>query len=226
MSCGLRLLTAPIECFDYCLYISDSKKVVKVYCHRAILLSHSILMRELITSENYFDLTVSVEFGYISSMLELLQFMYLKNTGLLSNREKLLELCAMLKMKSEFVTVGNIQSNVIDIESCQLSIEFEKLVSIKKIATNNEQGTEFNITMSSNGVKTSVNVQVDTIETKNHHTQNINSVSKCDTTCELSTTSNTPLYESEKINSKKTILQIHKRPLRSDMKRLRSTRNY
>ena len=86
MSCGAVLLKGPVDSFDYCLYITDTKKTIKIYCHRSVLLAHSVKMRELITSENFFDLTIEVKPGYLGSMIELLQFMYLKNIALISNR--------------------------------------------------------------------------------------------------------------------------------------------
>jgi hypothetical protein len=170
-------------------------------------------LRELITSENYFDLTIDVPLGYLGAMLELLQFMYLKNTGLLTNREKILELCAVLKMKPEFVIASNVPSqlNVIDLDSCQLSNEFVNLISIKKCVDpikenpikKDESKQQFNITVSSNGMDTNVNVQV------THNEEKISSI----------------LFDSQK--SKREPSTNHKKiSLRSNAKRLRSTRNY
>jgi BTB/POZ domain len=152
MSCGLKMLCAPKECFDYCLYVTDSKKVVKLFCHRAVLLSHSIRMRELITGENYFDLTLSVEPGYLGAMLELLQFMYLKNVGLLSNRDKILDLCALLQMKPEFVRAENILADekVINLDTCQLTNDFISLISIKQVEKEVQEQIVTNVTQHNN----------------------------------------------------------------------------
>jgi hypothetical protein len=169
-------------------------------------------MRELITSDCYFDLTIDVPLGYLGSMLELLQFMYLKNTGLLTNREKIVTLCALLKMKPEFVIASNVPShtNVIDLDSCQLSNEFVNLISIKKYTNpikenpikKEDSKQQFNITVSSNGIDTNVNVQV------THNEEKIRSV----------------VFDSQK--KSKMEHEYKKISLRSNAKRLRSTRNY
>ena len=130
MSCGQTLLKGPKDIFDYCLYITDHKKTVKIYCHRSVLLSHSITMRNLIGAENFFDLTIEVKPGFLASMIELIQYMYLKNIALISNREKMLELCALLKMKKEYVLVNN-SSCILNLETCQLTDEFQGLMEIK-----------------------------------------------------------------------------------------------
>jgi hypothetical protein len=240
MSCGLRLLSAPRECFDYCLYITDSKKIVKVYCHRSVLLAHSIRMRELITPENYFDLTITVLIGYVGSMLELIQFMYLKNTGLFTNREKILELCAVLKMKPEFViasnVVQNLEHNSIDLDSCKLSTEFVTLVSMKKYVEPNQpiSSSQFDIKVSSNGMDTTVNVQINNNMKTNNDQMSENVVSDDNMVLQFDDANmkpidklllncDAPLNHSKQTN---TFLFIPPRILRSNMKRLRSTRNY
>jgi hypothetical protein len=177
-------------------------------------------------------LTITVEIGYVGSMLELLQFMYLKNTGLLTNREKILELCAVLKMKPEFVIASNFVNSThsIDLDLCQLSTEFVNLVSMKKYVAPvvNSQSTssssQFDIKVSSNEV--TVNVQINNNNAKTNNDQMDNMVpriaqfdqkpidiSNCDES----------LNHSKKTN---TFLFIPPRILRSNMKRLRSTRNY
>jgi hypothetical protein len=87
----------------------------------------------LITAENFFDLTISVKPGYIGSMLELLQYLYLKNLGLLSNIPKILELCALLKMPQDFARASNVIVDHTDyhLDNCRLTSDFVNLVSVK-----------------------------------------------------------------------------------------------
>lgn len=98
-SCGLTLLKAPQDCFDYVLHItSDDQMIVNVFCHRCVLLAHSGKMRELISGENFFDMSVRVKPGYVSSTVELVQYMYLKDIEVISDKDKVLELSAFFEM--------------------------------------------------------------------------------------------------------------------------------
>lgn len=98
-SCGLTLLRGPRNAFDYRLSISsDEKHYVHIRCHRAVLISHSKRFDQLINAENYFELEIKVKPGYVGPMIELLQFMYLKDPALISSRDKVVELCGVCEM--------------------------------------------------------------------------------------------------------------------------------
>ena len=152
-------------------------------------------------------------------------------------------------MKPEFVIASNfpITTNSIDLDSCQLSTEFVKLVSIKKyvVPVVNSQSTsssQFDIKVSSNEV--TVNVQINNNNTKTNNDQMINTTTLEKVDCESTLDNMVPpiaqfdhanikpidisncdesLNHSKKTN---TWLFIPPRILRSNMKRLRSTRNY
>lgn len=136
MSCGLSLLRGSADSFDYSLYVTDGKKIIKVSCHRSVLMTHSAKMRELVNGENFFDVTITVKPGYMCSMMELLQHMYLKNSALLTNRAKILELCAFLRMKPTFINVEHAlppSATIVDLEglTSHLTLDFQSLLSIK-----------------------------------------------------------------------------------------------
>jgi hypothetical protein len=148
-SCGLSLLKSPRDTFDYVLFITDDTVTVKVLCHKCVLLSHSERLRELISGENYFDLDIKVKKGYISSLLELIQYMYLKDPMLISNSDKILELCGMFHMELDhFIIRTNkaVQLNTYPMtsvvlkhqqkqqdEKCLFATEFTKLIHIKDL---------------------------------------------------------------------------------------------
>jgi hypothetical protein len=148
-SCGLTLLKSPKDTFDYVLYITDDTVTVKVLCHKCVLLSHSERLRELISGENYFDLDIKVKKGYISSLLQLIQYMYLKDPMLISNSDKILELCGMFHMELDhFIIRTNkaVQLNTYPMtsivlkhqqkqhdEKCLFATEFTKLIHIKDL---------------------------------------------------------------------------------------------
>jgi hypothetical protein len=110
LSCGSTLLKAPLSTFDYVLYITDGINTVKVLCHKCVLLAHSSRMMELITNENFFDLEISVLPGYITSALELIQYMYLKDPSYVSDVGKVLQLCGMFHMSSDHFAIRNFVS--------------------------------------------------------------------------------------------------------------------
>ena len=97
-SCGLTLLKAPQDTFDYVLYLHDRTQTIKIFCHRAVLLAHSIKMKELMTAENYFELTINVLPGYLGAAVELIQYLYLKDPTLITDEDKMLKMCALFGM--------------------------------------------------------------------------------------------------------------------------------
>jgi len=85
--------------FDYVVRItSDQKLVVHINCHRCVLLAHSGQMRTLINNENYWDMDIRVRPGYVAAAAELIQYMYLKDSSLITEKNKVLELCALFEM--------------------------------------------------------------------------------------------------------------------------------
>ncbi len=142
-SCGLRLLRGPRNAFDYVLKItSDGKQFVNLACHRCVLIAHSAKFAELITSENYWDMEINVKPGYVSAVVELIQFMYLKDPRLLTQTQKVLELCGLFDMSSEHFAIRTNAATgpedwirlVIsaDDSECITSADFLKIISVVK----------------------------------------------------------------------------------------------
>ena len=105
-TCGLALLSSPKETFDFVLKVTDGKQAAKVPCHRCVLVAHSLKLRDFITCENYFELTIKLLPGYIPALLELVQYMYLKDHTLITDIQKVLELCGTLHMKLDHFIVS------------------------------------------------------------------------------------------------------------------------
>jgi hypothetical protein len=110
-TCGETLLTAPFDTFDYVLYITDGITRFKVICHKCVLLAHSLKLRELINNENFFDLEIELNPGYIMPALELIQYMYLKNPKLISQVSKVLTLCCTFEMSKDYSAIRNCQKS-------------------------------------------------------------------------------------------------------------------
>jgi len=105
-SCGLTLLRSPPEAHDYVLKITcDDVHYVHINCHRCVLLAHSRKLQELITCENYYSLIIRVAPGYVGACVELLQYMYLRDISLITDKAKMLEMCGLFDMPSEFYLV-------------------------------------------------------------------------------------------------------------------------
>ena len=124
-SCGAALLRGPRECFDYVLFVTDGSTTAKVLCHKGVLMCHSPKFRELIVTDNYFALDVRVQPGFLPAMLELLQYLYLKDPSLLASpRSKLLQLCAWLQMPQEFLQLrDDTAKKVENFRVCELTIQ-------------------------------------------------------------------------------------------------------
>ena len=127
-SCGLTMLQAPKDTFDYTLRItSDDKIFVSVQCHRCVLTTHSERLRYLMTNENYFTMDIKVEPGYVAPTLELLQYMYLKDASLIFHKEKALKLLALFEMPLEHFLVrteGTMPVNTYD--TVQFLIQYDE----------------------------------------------------------------------------------------------------
>lgn len=132
-SCGQMMLQSPIDTMDFCLYVTDKKQVIKILCHRSVLLAHSLRLSELINADNFYDLTVEIKPGFINSMLELLQFMYLKDIRRLTDKTKILYLSKILKMRRDFsmIEASKFECNSQEYLHCRLSYEFQNLISLK-----------------------------------------------------------------------------------------------
>jgi hypothetical protein len=125
-SCGLTLLRAPQRLCDYTLVVDDGAAKVKVLCHRAVLAAHSEKLAKLMTAENYFDMSVRVKPGYLGAMVELLQYMYLKDPALISDQEKLLQMCGLLHMKVDHFVVSRKKLRQLnEYPTTQLTLQFQ-----------------------------------------------------------------------------------------------------
>jgi len=114
-SCGLTLLSGPKNAFDYVLRItSDDKQFVQINCHRCVLIAHSPQLGNLINGENFFDMSIKVKFGYIGACLELIQYFYLKDPSLISEKEKILELCGLFEMSLDHFLIRENKSETLD----------------------------------------------------------------------------------------------------------------
>ncbi len=113
-SCGLALLQG--GSFDYVLRISsDDKQYIHINCHRSVLTAHSSALRELISGDNFWDMDIKVRPGYVSAAIELVQYMYLKDPVLISQREKVIELCSLFGMPLDYFLIREAK-----LEKCNL----------------------------------------------------------------------------------------------------------
>jgi hypothetical protein len=144
-SCGLALLRGPLDSFDYVLRITSNEKTfVHINCHRCVLLAHSKKMSDLIRNENFWDMDIKVRPGYISAVIELIQYMYLKDISLVTEKSKILELCGLFEMPLDFFLIRTesldylnqyptIQLNIEpDDSSCITTLDFLKRVTVEK----------------------------------------------------------------------------------------------
>jgi hypothetical protein len=108
-SCGLTLLTTSEDTFDYVLTITESGTTIRavVHAHRCVLAAHSGTLRRMMTDENFFELDVTVNAGYLSATLQLLQYMYLKDATLLTHKPKVQELCVFFDMPTDHFLITN-----------------------------------------------------------------------------------------------------------------------
>jgi hypothetical protein len=101
-SCGQTLLRGPRNSFDYLVrFTSDGKQFAHVQCHRCVLCAHSATFNEMIVAENFWDMDVHVKPGYVGAAVQLIQYMYKKEVSLISDKEKVLELCGLFRMPQD-----------------------------------------------------------------------------------------------------------------------------
>ena len=106
-SCGLSLLQSPYK--DFILTISDDNVSVVINCHRAVILAHAERLGTYSRGEDFFSSSVQVENGYVPVMIELVQYMYLKDPTLISQKDKMLTMCSRIGMKLDFFFINNNQ---------------------------------------------------------------------------------------------------------------------
>jgi len=142
ISCGQTLLRGPKNSFDYVLRItSDDVQVVQIHCHRCVLIAHSQRFSNLIYGDSFWDMDIKVKPGFVGAVIELIQYMYLKDIQLISEREKILELCSFLEMPLDHflirqLTTDPIQNltclNIVSDGSCCIStLDFLKTLSFE-----------------------------------------------------------------------------------------------
>lgn len=143
-SCGLALLKGPIASFDYVLRLTSNEKTfVHINCHRCVLLAHSKQMCNLICNENFWDMDIKVKPGYISAAIELIQYMYLKDISLITEKSKILELCAVFEMSLDFFLIRTDSLDCLNVypqirlniewddSSCITSLDFLKRIKME-----------------------------------------------------------------------------------------------
>jgi len=124
MSCGMALLRGPRNSFDYTLFLtSDDIQFVRVYCHRAVLIAHSPQLSQIITGENYFESSIKLKVGYIGACLELLQYFYVKDPLLITQKDKVLELCALFEMDMDYFLIKN-EKHTHTVDTTNLKLHF------------------------------------------------------------------------------------------------------
>lgn len=107
-SCGLTLLKSPLKTFNYVLHLTtDDVHYIQINCHKCVLLAHSKRILREMKSDTYFHFTIKVLPGYLGAFLELLQYMYLKNPALITEKDKICHLMGYLEMPSEFYVLQN-----------------------------------------------------------------------------------------------------------------------
>ena len=143
-SCGLALLQGPEDAFDYVVTLTDGVNSIPIYCHRCVLLVHSKKIREYLCNENYFSMDIKVQSGYLGAAIELIQYMYLKDPSLLSDKEKILDLCGFFEMPFDFLVIRNDEAQILNRmqfvyhlhfqqtqESCVVGKEFLQCLEIR-----------------------------------------------------------------------------------------------
>jgi hypothetical protein len=112
LSCG-RTLLLNHQSTSYSLHIQEigTDNFVILKCHRDVLISHSVVLSNLILNgSNYFSCRVDVRQGFIPSMLEIIQFMYLKDVNLFTDIMKVKQLSEWLQMSDVFYECSNLLS--------------------------------------------------------------------------------------------------------------------
>lgn len=105
-SLGQHLLRGTNNSFDFKLKLTeDGHTFVDICCHRAILCMYSPKFSRLIKDQDYFDMTVKVFPGYLGPMIELIQYMYLRNPEFITHKERVLYLCATFEMPLQHFTI-------------------------------------------------------------------------------------------------------------------------
>lgn len=106
-SCGLVMLRAPLDTCDYVLNITtDDKQYVQIHCHKCVLKCHSKRLNDLMTGERFHESTIKVPKGYSGAFIELVQYMYLRDLTVISDRDKVKKLCAMLDMPYDIFIIS------------------------------------------------------------------------------------------------------------------------
>lgn len=105
-SLGQHLLRGPNNSFDFKLKLTeDCHTVVCICCHRSILCAYSRKFSRLIKDQDYFDITIKCMPGYLGPMIELIQYMYLRNPKFITHKERVLKLCGTLEMPLQHFTI-------------------------------------------------------------------------------------------------------------------------
>lgn len=125
-SCGLALLRS--NSFDYTLWLRHENEAsiqfVKIQCHKAVLLAHSQKMSEVINASNFWDCTIEIKPGYLKACIEVLQYMYLKDPTLISDLDKVLDVCAMFGMQYDHMVLQEHKLHSTDqFDTVQLQLE-------------------------------------------------------------------------------------------------------
>jgi len=133
---------------------SNDKTFVQINCHRCVLLSHSKKMQTLINGENFWDMDIKVKPGFVAATIELIQYMYLKDISLISEKNKMLELCALFEMPLDYFLLRSdtleqlnryeiVQLNIqLDDSSCITTVDLLKRLTFEKAKLSSPETTE------------------------------------------------------------------------------------
>lgn len=105
-SCGLTMLRAPLDTCDYVLNVtSDDVQFLQIYCHKCVLKCHSTRFNDLMTGENFHEMVIKLPLGYSGAFIELIQYMYLRDITMISDPEKVKNLCAFFDMPADIFLI-------------------------------------------------------------------------------------------------------------------------
>lgn len=127
LSLGQVLLSGNPNTFDYVLNLTeDGKTFVKVHCHRCVLCACSNRFDNLIGGEEYFEMNIKLLPGYLLPMLELIQYMYLRDLKLISHKKEVLKLCGSFEMPMQHFTIRTMADPVFMRDQREIHVHLDK----------------------------------------------------------------------------------------------------
>lgn len=114
LSCGEALLRSSLKTSDFVLYVTEASEdnSCKICVHRAVLSAHSVILHDMIhDGEHFFELMLVLDDGYMSAMIEFLQFMYLHDFKRITQNEKVKYLMVKFCMPVHYYSLLSVDSS-------------------------------------------------------------------------------------------------------------------